>query len=506
MEGNFDKMPPVPDAQVFTPKDKLTEDLETSGVAIVEVDYTNDQMRVDNFLRDISEDTVVPKSDGQTDMVCYYQYATTTEGYLDPKHLYQHVALERPTDISARDKLVWNQVKPAATFVKDTIAHYKKVDADSLKPSSIETAEDGIQLQISAGGQAMTVTIGQNTLRIGGKSFPMPDRNILHQNPIEIRAFIKDAVVNYREAALTATPNEEDTDTLKHAYPELALRRHWYKGEIVEHRAARLTALSVRGFAHYFNEQRDLRESDGTPRPIERQDASAVFSGENTVGVCVADGHGSDSCPYSADGAQAATEVFKEVGQKFDSTEWRADTPNIADTIRQHIITNWRQRIFEIHQDQGRADFNVQQYGTTLAGTFRLTTGELLVINIGDGEIFASKDQPNGRDPKLYPLAHEDTIANETASLCSLCPREISVSIYNAAISADWDMVHLVTDGLYNTFESDPAFYKLFSDIHEGRGFISDAATMAKWMADLSAKGGGGDDVSYASLEFDKPR
>ena len=149
---------------------------------------------------------------------------------------------------------------------------------------------------------------------------------------------------------------------------------------------------SVQGASHI----RSGKECQDSLKKVEKD--------ENTVILAVADGHGSDSCPYSKTGSYVAVNVFcKILGDYLATYEGQPELlltflNREGDTkVAQAIDAEWKRRILKIHANCKRevvldADLNkdkgaiYKMYGSTLLGLV-ITKDFLFAFQLGDGDI-----------------------------------------------------------------------------------------------------------------------
>ena len=149
---------------------------------------------------------------------------------------------------------------------------------------------------------------------------------------------------------------------------------------------------SVQGAAHI----RSGKECQDSLKKVER--------GEDALILAVADGHGSDACPYSRTGADTAVNVFCRIMEDYLDT-YAAYPETLltflkreGDTkVAQAIEAEWKRRILRTHAVKKRgwaldADGNKDKdavyrlYGSTLVGLV-MTKEFLFAFQLGDGDI-----------------------------------------------------------------------------------------------------------------------
>ena len=222
---------------------------------------------------------------------------------------------------------------------------------------------------------------------------------------------------------------------------------------------------------------------------------------ENFAIACVADGHGSNSCPYSDEGATEAVNIAIEILR-----EMLPDLSAHKDIRLPKLIeTNWKERIRKIHEEKEREPsepFPYIQYGTTLLGV-AATNEFIFVLQIGDGNILLIDNDGNA-----HPLlAVEENVGEDTESLClDDAWTQIRTQIIPCDSSNGAAMILLATDGYSNSFANTGGFLKAGSDFfklwrEEGFSYIKE--NLSDWLRASSDKGSG-DDIAMALITFEK--
>jgi hypothetical protein len=230
--------------------------------------------------------------------------------------------------------------------------------------------------------------------------------------------------------------------------------------------------------------------------------------------ACVADGHGSERCPYSAEGAKAAVEaaaaILSELLENGDPYPTLAAHKDIR--LPRQIESKWKEAVREIHA--GKAEglcedelipFSYELYGTTLLA-LASAPDFVFALQIGDGDIVAI--DPDGSARWLLPPGEH--AGNETESLCMDASwqyiRTQLIPLNGTQSTGDPLMLMLSTDGYTNSFVDGAGFLKAGADIHrlwrmKGRGYIEE--NLSGWLAQTSADGSG-DDIAVAVLARDE--
>jgi hypothetical protein len=220
--------------------------------------------------------------------------------------------------------------------------------------------------------------------------------------------------------------------------------------------------------------------------------------------ACVADGHGSDRCPYSDEGAKAAVGAASAVLFELMENEDPYAVFSAHKDIRlpRQIEAKWKEAVREIHADA--LPFSYELYGTTLLALVA-APGFLFAMQIGDGDIVAI--DPDGSARWLLPPDDHQPLGNETESLCMDSSwKYIRTQLIPTGENAtDPLMILLSTDGYANSFVDNAGFLKAGADIHRlwrenGREYIEE--NLPDWLA-LTSRDGSGDDIAIAVLAWE---
>lgn len=263
---------------------------------------------------------------------------------------------------------------------------------------------------------------------------------------------------------------------------------------------------SIQGASHI----RNGRECQDSLKKVIKDSGAVILS--------VADGHGSDSCPYSKTGSFAAVNVFcKIMGDYLDTY---ADQQEMLFTflkregdtkIAQEIDAEWKRRILRLHtrckrempldenrnKDKGAV---YKLYGSTLLGLV-MTEDFLFAFQLGDGDIV--KVSENG----VYPVIEADKIlGTETHSLSKSESWKKAITRIrrreeNEQLPA---MYMLSSDGLSNSYKNDEAFQKTCMDYYallKEHGVKAVSARLKTWLQETSEMGSGDDITALFAYE-----
>lgn len=268
-----------------------------------------------------------------------------------------------------------------------------------------------------------------------------------------------------------------------------------------------LYGISVRGASH-------IRK--GT----ECQDSCRVESlSDSAVVIAAADGHGSESCPFSSVGAKIAAEVFcssmKEILDSFEGSSYMLRSYLSREgnmKIPESIETEWKRRVMLDHIRSGRdpqipepddaaANSVYKLYGTTLLGLL-ITTDFVFAFQIGDGDIVLVS-----RNGVQYAVESEKILGVETYSLSSAGAwKKSAVSVFPSPTDDELPYMYMMsTDGMANSHRSQMDFEKTCMAYYElavQYGFGEVSSNLKEWLSETSRLGCG-DDITLVMAYFD---
>ena len=255
---------------------------------------------------------------------------------------------------------------------------------------------------------------------------------------------------------------------------------------------------SVQGASHI----RNGRECQDSLKKVEKD--------EDTVILAVADGHGSDACPYSKTGSYVAVNVFCKI--LGDYLETYAGRPEIlltflkreGDTkVAQEIDAEWKRRILKIHvkckremiaDAEGNKDKAsiYKMYGSTLLGLV-ITKDFLFAFQLGDGDIVKVSEAG------VQNIIEADKIlGTETHSLSKAESWKKAITFMKKQEENERlpVMYMLSSDGMANSFKNDNEFKKTCNDYfallnEHGAKAVSD--NLKIWLNETSELGCGDD-------------
>lgn len=263
---------------------------------------------------------------------------------------------------------------------------------------------------------------------------------------------------------------------------------------------------SVQGASHI----RSGRECQDSLKKVVK-DSGAVI-------LAVADGHGSDSCPYSKTGSFAAVNVFcKIMGEYLETYAGQQEMlftllKREGDTkIAQEIDAEWKRRILRLHarckreiplgegQNKDR-EAVYKLYGSTLLGLV-ITEEFLFAFQLGDGDIV--KVSEDG----VYSVIEPDKIlGTETHSLSKTESWKKAITLIRKREETEQRpvMYMLSSDGLANSYKNDEEFKKTCMDYYvllkeHGVKAVSDHLKI--WLQETSEMGCGDDITALFAYE-----
>lgn len=234
--------------------------------------------------------------------------------------------------------------------------------------------------------------------------------------------------------------------------------------------------------------------------------------------LAVADGHGSDSCPYSKTGSFTAVNVFcKIMGDYLETYAGQSETlftflKREGDTkIAQEIDAEWKRRILRLHSkckreipvgaDGGKDREAIYKlYGSTLLGLV-ITEVFLFAFQLGDGDIM--KVSENG----VYHVIEPDKIlGTETHSLSKAESWKKAITLIRKREENEKDpvMFMLSSDGLSNSYKDDEAFKLTCTDYYvllKEHGVKAVSGQLKAWLQETSEMGCGDDITALFAYE-----
>ena len=233
---------------------------------------------------------------------------------------------------------------------------------------------------------------------------------------------------------------------------------------------------------------------------------------DGTCIMAVADGHGSDSCPYSKTGSQTAVNVFCKVLNEYrdnflEHTDQLMTFLNReGDTkVAQTICNEWKNRILRIHRmlkrdfpvdENGEKDEKavLRQYGTTLIGLM-ICDEFLFAFQIGDGDIVHVDD-----NSVEHLIQGEHILGIETHSLSRDKAWEKAFTVVRRIDTIQYPCAFMLsTDGFANSYPTAEAFQNACGEYYQmlkEHGPEAIQANLDDWL-DETSRLGCGDDITW---------
>ena len=240
---------------------------------------------------------------------------------------------------------------------------------------------------------------------------------------------------------------------------------------------------------------------------------------DDIVILAVADGHGSDSCPYSHNGSRIAVRTFCRIMIRLlDSFK---DDLNFLSTylnregemkFAQMIDAEWKSVVMDTHKhekrkfprnEQGEIDKAAlyKQYGSTLLGLL-ITPGFIFAFQLGDGDIVYVDNEGVSS-----VIEGDKILGTETHSLSKIDSWKKAISMIRMKDVSDElpSLYMLSTDGFANSYSSHAEFVKTCADYYsviKDNGFDAIKENLGDWLAETS-EFGCGDDITVLMSYFD---
>lgn len=239
---------------------------------------------------------------------------------------------------------------------------------------------------------------------------------------------------------------------------------------------------------------------------------------DGTIIMAVADGHGSQACPFSKSGSNIAVNVFCKVMEEFHSG-YADDLEKLLrylnregeTKVAQSVDSEWKRRVLKAHSSRKReVSFSAdgkknreeiyRQYGSTLLGLM-ITPVFLFAFQLGDGDITYVDER--GVD-KL--LESEKILGTETHSLSKVDSWKRAISLVRRRSMNDIvpAVFILSTDGFSNSYKNEHEFERTCVDyfsmiVQHGAEAVD--ANLKHWLSETSEMGCG-DDITLLIAYF----
>ena len=245
------------------------------------------------------------------------------------------------------------------------------------------------------------------------------------------------------------------------------------------------------------------------------QDFSASYNDEERTIVTACDGHGSNVYFRSHLGAKFASNAVMDVLREIDRTAFYKNRKEaIVESIRLNILCRWN-TLVEGHLAKNPirpSDVSeltdaeilslrknpIKAYGTTLNAAMILGT-KLICVSIGDGGCFLVK---GGAVLPAFLEDEDEPVANITYSLCQDDAfSHLRVSVHELA---SYDGAVVCTDGMINPYQNLSNFAAGLVVPSLAGLSVGKTKSLERFVTEVGAKLGTGDDVSLGILAKDK--
>ena len=230
----------------------------------------------------------------------------------------------------------------------------------------------------------------------------------------------------------------------------------------------------------------------------------------NVVILAAADGHGSESCPFSKSGSTIAVNVFCKLMSDYcdkyakDMETLLAHFDRSGDTIARAIDKEWKRRVEELHRKNKRKIPQTEsgendkqgiwrQYGTTLLGLV-ITPAFYFAFQLGDGDILLLRQNETESIIKSDKILGTET---HSLSRAEAWKKAIS-SVGHIPDETDTFAFMIATDGFSNSYPTEAAFLQSCSDYYAAireHGITAVSNNLKSWL-DETSKNGSGDDIT----------
>ncbi|MCL1866767.1 MAG: protein phosphatase 2C domain-containing protein [Oscillospiraceae bacterium] len=252
-----------------------------------------------------------------------------------------------------------------------------------------------------------------------------------------------------------------------------------------------------------------VRGASHKRKNTECQDSSLTRQIGDIIFLAAADGHGSESCPYSKSGSRQAVNVFYDLmhkhflGYKSNPEKLMSFLGREGETsVARAIDLRWKKLIIAEHMAENREIPSIntrltkeqliwKQYGTTLLGLV-LTPTFYFAFQLGDGDVLLLK---GGKAETVNKS--ERILGTATHSLSREDSWKRALTCVNPIPDVRDDMAFMIsTDGFSNSYASDSDFLRTCLEYHaviKQYGTLTVRSNLKKWLNETSEKGSGDD-------------
>lgn len=239
---------------------------------------------------------------------------------------------------------------------------------------------------------------------------------------------------------------------------------------------------------------------------------------DGTIILAVADGHGSQNCPYSHTGSKVAVNVFCDIlkglfdGYAGHQEQFLSYLNREGDTtVSRAIDSEWKRRVLMRHKknkrpiprrEDGSEDLAsvYRQYGSTLLGLL-IAREFIFAFQLGDGDICCVDSQ--GLEQVITP---DKILGVETHSLSREKSWEKAVTVVRRmSIEENLPLIFtLSSDGYANSYRSEAEFHSAVKEylallMEHGAKAVEDS--LPGWLSEVSEMGCG-DDITMVVACF----
>lgn len=279
----------------------------------------------------------------------------------------------------------------------------------------------------------------------------------------------------------------------------------------------RIRATSIRGFNHIRSNKPNQDRVKYIPIPPQDNFPNIL---------AISDGHSSEKCFRSEQGAEfaveTAIEVLFEIGKnrkilKFETykiREW------IQASIIPNIISEWRNKVLQDFDEHPFSEAEIQTfyqedlfehlenvgektklriYGATLLSVV-IIEDLFIYLRIGDGDIFYRENDVT------HQIFENRTFGVETNSLCLDNPENYFDIFIQNFPSHNPDIILASSDGYSNSFPDDDTFLEIaqiYAQYIADYGFDFTFEVMIDYFLERASRKGSGDDMSLGIIKKD---
>ena len=235
------------------------------------------------------------------------------------------------------------------------------------------------------------------------------------------------------------------------------------------------------------------------------QDSFKIIQEPDVLILAAADGHGSESSPYSKSGSLIAVNAFCKTMSEYcrvHADDWDALrvmlNRDCETTISRKIDSDWKRNVLKSNRarqkkgDEGNEEV-WRMYGTTLLGVV-ITPAFVFAYQLGDGDIVFSSE--NKTERVIIGALMLGTATHSLSSFDSW--KRAKTKVYSVPNKDEACAFHISTDGFSNSYRDEQTFLctalDYFKTINE-HGVEAVKTNIKSWLNETS-KNGSGDDIT----------